>query len=190
MSVFELASRYSSLLRRISYIHPKIITKFQNIINTIKIEIEKKIESNNEQDVINLLFKLENILDTSVIEEYNSIISNSSKFVENIEVVSDNEDLIEQEQEEELVVSNVSNKNIPDNVWTEIMSYLEKNLNIHTFNVWVKPTKYIETTDTGEIKIKVENGYYKNFLEEHCSSLIRKYIDERDDLDCKVSFVA
>jgi len=176
----ELIERYSNLHRRITYIHKNVLNKHENTINTLIENIDSLIlddttlisDKNFILSLKNLINRLENVLNVNIIEEYNLLVENnnfsSSLSFENEspnETTSINQELI----------------------WDNILSFLKKELNIHTYNVWVKPIQF-DSICNNTINIKVQNLYFKNWLEEHCSSMIKSHLKDVD-LDYDINFI-
>ncbi len=184
-SYFQIVERYSALLRKMSFIHSEVIKEFATDIEACigKIEslmLEVENSDNKTQAIFELrrlIFKLEDIIDHKVIQKYNQLIDGGVS----------------------TVASNISNAissasapqtngfKQPKDVWDSVSSYLQNHLNVHTYNVWVKPIEY-HSCDNKKIKIVVQNQFYKNWLEEHCSKLIKKHLNDIN-VDYEIAFV-
>ncbi|MBN1114793.1 MAG: hypothetical protein JXA66_05595, partial [Oligoflexia bacterium] len=134
-----------------------------------------------------LIFQLDDIVNVQMIMKYNEILG-----TERMERISSGRN--SGTQSDYLDASAVNNKdtgdsglNSPADVWQGVSSYLMDNLNIHTYNVWVKPVRF-HSCENKHIKIMVENQFYKNWLEDHCSKLIRSYLDDTNS-GYEVSFI-
>ncbi len=185
-SYFQIVERYSALLRKMSFVHSEVIKDFATDIESCIGKIESlmlEVESSDNKtqaifELRRLIFKLEDIIDHKVIQRYNQFIDGGAATV----VVPNN-------------VSNVSSASVPQSsgfkqpkeVWDSISSYLQNHLNVHTYNVWVKPIEY-HSCDNKKIKIVVQNQFYKNWLEEHCSKLIKKHLNDIN-VDYEIAFV-
>lgn len=187
ISYKELLERYNILLRKASLIHPLILKKFENEFNTLVEKIENLVSEDTSSDdkvfiltLRRLICKLENILIIEVTNEYNKYVSASfsSSYSElQIETPSNNFEF--------------ENKNVsveyPNVVWEKVQGFLKQRLNVHTYNVWVKPIKFHSCSDN-VINIAVQNSYFKNWLEEHCSSMIKDHLGELN-LEYDVKFI-
>ncbi len=170
-----------------SFIHSEVIKEFATDIESCigKIEslmLEVENSDNKTQTIFELrrlIFKLEDIIDHKVIQKYNQLIDGGVSTV--------------------VASSNISNAissasapqangfKQPKDVWDSVSSYLQNHLNVHTYNVWVKPIEY-HSCDHKKIKIVVQNQFYKNWLEEHCSKLIKKHLNDIN-VDYEIAFV-
>lgn len=189
-SYFQIVERYSNLLRKVSFVHSEVIKYFASDIEACIGKIEALMleaeSSENKTEVIfelrRLIFKLEDIVDCKIIQKYNNYIdqgANSSLLIES----SDQQPLISTHP----VVKHSEMVKAPKDVWESVTSYLKHHLNVHTYNVWVKPIEFHSCNDK-KIKIMVQNQFYKNWLEEHCSKLIKKHLNDID-VDYEVTFV-
>ena len=187
MSFFQLAEQYFALVRRISRLHKLVLDKYDDEINHYVSEIDIKMSEYgsrkdlNSKDLLNfriLIFKLQDLLDLSIVDEYNKLLDTMKIPDIALDTTKQELDMIE----ENIVPNN--------NIWKELKEYLKENMNESAFNVWVEPTNLLElNTETNEIKVKVDNFFYKRFLEENCSPLLRKYIDDHR-LDYDIKFIA
>jgi hypothetical protein len=203
---FQIVERYSVVLRKISVLHEVIVNEFkpelEDLINRIElviVELENT-ESRTEKffDLRRLLFQLEEIVDFRAIKRYNEIISGGkpqtttesvtkanfpiNQSVSNTKLNTESNTSIVNNQETE--GAKISN---PKDVWNNVSEYLKSQLNVHTYNVWVKPVEY-HSFDNGKIKVSVQNQFYKNWLEDHCSRIIKKYLNETGE-EYEVSFI-
>ncbi len=186
-SYFQIVERYSSLLRKISFVHSDVIKEFALEIEACISKIEALMleaeTSDNKTETIfelrRLIFKLEDIVDHRVIQKYNQIIDGTAK--------SGQQTLISSNIVSKPLTTQASAPKQPKDVWDSVTSYLQNHLNVHTFNVWVKPIEFHSCEDK-KIKIMVQNQFYKNWLEEHCSKLIKKHLNDID-VDYEVTFV-
>ncbi len=184
-SYFQIVERYSSLLRRVSFIHSEIIKEFASEIETCIGKIEALMleaeSAENKTEVIfelrRLVFRLEDIVDYKIIQKYNNYIDSGAKLTVSLNAA------------EPMPVrhNNDVTKSSPKDVWESVASYLKNHLNVHTYNVWVKPIEF-HSCDEKKIRIMVQNQFYKNWLEEHCSKLIKKHLNDID-VDYEVTFV-
>jgi hypothetical protein len=184
-SWFQTSERFFNALRKTSFVHRSIIKYFEKDIKEISSKIEALISEANQEKLFELrtlVFKLEDIVDIKIIEKYNSCLNKEEKDFNKDFTVSKNDLAINES-------SNINQEGVktPIDVWSSVVSYLKSKLNVHTYNVWVKPLEYKDFKD-GNIEISVQNYFYKNWLEDHCSSLIKEHLKELD-LDYKVSFV-
>lgn len=183
-SYFQIVERYSSLLRKVSFVHSDVIKEFAAEIETCISKIEALMleaeTSDNKTETIfelrRLIFKLEDIVDHRVIQKYNQMIDGTARADQQQVLISTKP-----------VPSQNSIPKQPKEVWESVTSYLQGHLNVHTFNVWVKPIEFHSCEDK-KIKIMVQNQFYKNWLEEHCSKLIKKHLNDID-VDYEVTFV-
>jgi len=180
----ELIERYSNLHRRISFINKIVLNKYEAQINKLIENIDNLILDDKTlisdkgfiSDLKNLINKLENLLTVDLIEEYNHLIENQELNLNNntrLETNSINN-----------AFHNALNPNV---VWDGILSFLKKELNVHTYNVWVKPINF-DSIEGNTINVKVQNLYFKNWLEEHCANMIKKHLKEAD-LDYDIKFI-
>jgi hypothetical protein len=193
---FQIVEKYSAVLRKISVLHESVVKEFkpelEDLINKIElviVELENT-DSRTEKffDLRRLLFQLEEIVDFRAIKRYNEIIE--GKRPEASSVVSSN--VLNTKinvpttatKDENLSSTIISN---PKDVWNNVSEYLKTQLNVHTYNVWVKPVEY-HSFDNGKIKVSVQNQFYKNWLEDHCSRIIKKYLNEMG-AEYEVSFI-
>lgn len=184
-SYFQIVERYSSLLRRVSFIHSEIIKEFaseiENCIGKIEALMLEAESAENKTEVIfelrRLVFRLEDIVDYKIIQKYNNYIDSGAKLTVSLNAA------------EPMPVrrNNDVTKSSPKDVWESVASYLKNHLNVHTYNVWVKPIEF-HSCDEKKIRIMVQNQFYKNWLEEHCSKLIKKHLNDID-VDYEVTFV-
>lgn len=185
-SWFQTSERFFNALRKTSFIHKEIIKHFEKDIKTISSKIEALISEANQDKLFELrtlVFQLEDIVDVKVIEKYNSYLNKEEKVLDQDFTVSKSDLIINKS-------SNESQEGVktPIDIWSSVVSYLKSKLNVHTYNVWVKPLEYKDFKD-GNIEVSVQNYFYKNWLEDHCSSLIKEHLRELDLEDYKVSFV-
>jgi hypothetical protein len=148
-----------------------------NKIDTLIIEVENS-DSRTEKmfELRRLIYQLEDLVNFKMIQRYNQIVEGVSIKVtpqEKPVTVSVN---VDKEQQIVTMAVDDSVKN-PKEVWESVSSYLKQHLNVHTYNVWVKPIEY-HSCEENKIKIMVQNQFYKNWLEDHCSRLIKKHLDD------------
>lgn len=197
---FQIVERYSAVLRKISVLHENVINEFkpelEDLINRIElfiVELENT-ESRTEKlfDFRRLLFQLEDIVDFRAIKRYNDIIDGKgTQVVESVPGLettmservfnSKTPDVTVNKEEDSTRISS------PKDIWSNVSEYLKSQLNVHTYNVWVKPVEY-HSFDNGKIKVSVQNQFYKNWLEDHCSRIIKKYLNEMGT-EYEVSFI-
>lgn len=192
-SYFQIVERYSVILRKISFLHESIIVEFKpelepiiNKIDTLIVELENT-DSRTEKlfDLRRLLFQLEDLVDFKAIRRYNDLL-------DKIAVKSDvaqTKQTVKQEIKQESKISSEATGTIstPKDTWESVTNYLKSQLNVHTYNVWVKPVEF-HSCDERKIKVAVQNQFYKNWLEDHCSRLIKKHLDDIG-VDYEVTFI-
>ena len=190
---FQVVEKYSVILRQISFIHPAVLNDFnpelENLINKIDsliIEVENS-DSKTEKmfELRRLTYQLEDMVNFKMIQRYNQMVDGVAKVVtqERPASVSIN---VDNEQQTVTMQVEDSIKN-PKEAWDSVSKYLKQHLNVHTYNVWVKPIEY-HSCEQNKIKIMVQNQFYKNWLEDHCSRLIKKHLDDIKS-EYEVSFV-
>jgi hypothetical protein len=172
------------ILRQISFIHPVILKDFnpelENLVNkidTLIIEVENS-ESKTEKmfELRRLAYQLEDMVNFKMIQRYNQLVDGVAGTV--------NQEPASVSINVEPVEDSVNN---PREAWESVSKYLKQHLNVHTYNVWVKPIEY-HSCEQNKIKIMVQNQFYKNWLEDHCSRLIKKHLDDIKS-EFEVSFV-
>ena len=184
-SYFQVVEKYSVILRQLSFIHPTVLKDFnnelENLINKIDaliIEVENS-DSRTEKmfELRRLTYQLEDLVNFKMIQRYNQIVDGVKVVApqpqERPATVSVN---VDKEQQTVTLDVDDSVKN-PKEVWESVSGYLKQHLNVHTYNVWVKPIEY-HSCEENKIKIMVQNQFYKNWLEDHCSRLIKKHLDD------------
>lgn len=185
ISYKELLERYNILLRKASLIHPLILKKFENEYNAIVEKIENLVSEDSCSDdktfILNLrrlICKLENVLIIDVTSEYNKYVTASfTSSYDDTLIIS-----------KEIVLNNQNiQTEYPNVVWEKVQGFLKQRLNIHTYNVWVKPIKFHSCSEN-VINIAVQNSYFKNWLEEHCASMIKDHLGELN-LEYDVKFI-
>jgi hypothetical protein len=184
-SWFQASERYFSAIRKISFVDSKVISLFNDEIKSVteKIEVmlsDLELQKDNLFELRNLIYKLEDIVDIKVIQKYNEFIRSEVKLNSATE--------LQKEKQDNVIVSDKKEIQSPKEVWSTVLDYLKTKLNVHTYNVWVKPITY-DSCDQNNIKITVQNYFYKNWLEEHCSNLIKEHL-ETIKSSYKVTFVA
>lgn len=190
---FQIVEKYSAVLRKISVLHESVVNEFkpelEDLINKIElviVELENT-DSRTEKffDLRRLLFQLEEIVDFRAIKRYNEIIEGKRPEAPSISdnFINSKRD-IPVAKNDEPSSTKISN---PKDVWNNVSEYLKTQLNVHTYNVWVKPVEY-HSFDNGKIKVSVQNQFYKNWLEDHCSRIIKKYLNEMG-AEYEVSFI-
>jgi len=181
-SYFQVVEKYSVILRQISFIHPTILKDFNpdleeliNKIDAIIIEVENS-ETRTEKmfELRRLTYQLEDMVNFKMIQRYNQIL-------DGVKVATTEKAPIlpmdlNKGQDSVTERSDGTVKN-PKDVWDSVSTYLKQHLNVHTYNVWVKPIEY-HSCEQNKIKIMVQNQFYKNWLEDHCSRLIKKHLDD------------
>ena len=192
-SYFQIVERYSTLLRKISFIHSEVIKEFEVEIEACIGKLESLMleaeTAENKTEVIfeirRLIFKLEDIVDYKVINKYNYFIDHGVKMTVSLSNLNN----VEQQPliSTQTTIKHNDTVHAPKEVWESVTSYLKNHLNVHTFNVWVKPIEF-HSCDDKKIRIMVQNQFYKNWLEEHCSKLIKKHLSDID-VDYEVTFV-
>ncbi len=181
-SYFQVIEKYSVILRQLSFIHPTVLKDFNgeleglvNKIDTLIIEVENADSKTDKMfELRRLTYQLEDLVNFKMIQRYNQILD-GVKVVpqERPATVSVN---VDKEQQTVVMKVDDSVKN-PKEVWESVSGYLKQHLNVHTYNVWVKPIEY-HSCEENKIKIMVQNQFYKNWLEDHCSRLIKKHLDD------------
>ena len=182
-SYFQVIEKYSVILRQLSFIHPTVLKDFSaeleglvNKIDTLIIEVENA-DSKTEKmfELRRLTYQLEDLVNFKMIQRYNQILD-GVKVVPQQERQATVSVNVDKEQQAVVMKVDDSVKN-PKEVWESVSGYLKQHLNVHTFNVWVKPIEY-HSCEENKIKIMVQNQFYKNWLEDHCSRLIKKHLDD------------
>lgn len=187
MSFFKLAEQYFALVRRVSRLHDNIVSKYNKDIEKLMSSIDSKMTEYGNASKLNssellefrtLIFRLQDLLDVTIMDEYNSLLDtlSTAKISPAQESQKETKALVQKEIDKDAAL------------WTELKNYLKNKMNKSAFSVWVEPTEFL-SLEGNELKISVENFFYKRFLEENCSPLIRKYIDE-NHLEYSVHFVA
>ncbi|MEI6092940.1 MAG: DnaA N-terminal domain-containing protein [bacterium] len=188
-SYFQIVERYSVILRKISFLHETIIVEFKpelepiiNKIDTLIVELENT-DSRTDKlfDLRRMLFQLEDLVDFKAIKRYNELLDNIQVKSESVQV--------KQVLKQDTKSPDTANTTIstPKDTWENVTNYLKSQLNVHTYNVWVKPVEY-HSCDDKKIKVAVQNQFYKNWLEDHCSRLIKKHLDDIGT-DYEVTFI-
>ena len=181
-SYFQVVEKYSGILRQISFVHPVVLKEFnsdlESLINNIDaliIEVENS-DSRTEKmfELRRAIYRLEDMVNFKMIQKYNQL-------VDGVKVTSQERPAavsvsVDQQQQTVTIQLDDSVKQ-PKEVWDSVTKYLKQHLNVHTYNVWVKPIEY-HSCDQNKIKIMVQNQFYKNWLEDHCSRLIKKHLDD------------
>lgn len=189
----ELLDKYYSLIRRTSFIHINVISKFEDKVNFLIDEIDNLILDDNnfgtDKEFVlkfrKLIFKLDNILNVDVLNEYNDIIDNlKSDKITSSSVVIDNSVKFDNDYDKGIDSYSSDRPNV---VWENVATYLKDSLNVHTYNVWVKPAQYHSCKDN-VINIAVQNSYFKNWLDEHCSSMIKEHLNNLN-LEYNINFI-
>ncbi|MEI6079205.1 MAG: DnaA N-terminal domain-containing protein [bacterium] len=191
-SYFQIVERYSVILRKISFLHESVIEEFKpelepliNKIDTMIVELENT-DSRTEKlfDLRRMLFQLEDIVDFKSIRRYNELLD-AKRPLARAEVITRKETVQAQEVTKQDIANDVVST--PKDVWENVTGYLKSQLNVHTYNVWVKPVEF-HSCDEKKIKVAVQNQFYKNWLEDHCSRLIKKHLDDIG-MDYEVTFI-
>ncbi|MCX6112377.1 MAG: hypothetical protein NTY22_03705, partial [Proteobacteria bacterium] len=193
-SYFQIVERYSVILRKISFLHEAIVEEFKpelepliNKIDTLIVELENT-DSRTEKlfDLRRVLFQLEDIVDFKTIRRYNELLD-SKKSLAKAESPSKKETIQTQGITKQDDSSGNNIISTPKDAWESVTGYLKSQLNVHTYNVWVKPVEF-HSCDEKKIKVAVQNQFYKNWLEDHCSRLIKKHLDDIG-VDYEVTFI-
>lgn len=184
----ELLDRYNILLRKSSLVHPLILKKFESELNQTIERIENLFCEDSSSDykffilsLRKLIYKLENILNIDVTNEYNKYVSSSlaTSYTDDFNVPNTENTNFEESEPVKALYPNI--------VWEKVQDFLRQRLNIHTYNVWVKPVKY-HSCSNNIICISVQNSYFKNWLEEHCATMIKDHLGELN-LEYDVKFI-
>jgi hypothetical protein len=192
-SYFQIVERYSVVLRKISFLHESVIEEFKpelealiNTIDTLIVELENT-DSRTEKlfDLRRMLFQLEDVVDFKTIRKYNELLDgkrplSAAEAMPAKKTVVQAQEVLKQDKGTTIVSA-------PKDVWESVTSYLKSQLNVHTYNVWVKPVEF-HSCDERKIKVAVQNQFYKNWLEDHCSRLIKKHLDDIG-VDYEVTFI-
>ena len=190
-SYFQIVERYSVILRKISFLHESMVEEFRpelepliNKIDAFIVELENT-DSRTEKlfDLRRVLFQLEDIVDFKIMRRYNELLDSKRSFTK-VEAVSKKETVQAQEVAKPQDGAKIST---PKDAWESVTGYLKSQLNVHTYNVWVKPVEF-HSFDENRIKVAVQNQFYKNWLEDHCSRLIKKHLDDIG-VDYEVTFI-
>jgi hypothetical protein len=146
-----------------------------NMINNIN-NVNHNINNNNNNVNNDINSNMYNSLGNSISSNLSKTILNEIVNFENNSFSSSNSDSSLNNFNDLKQVS--YNSNINSNViWSNLLTFLRKELNIHTYNVWIKPIEF-NGIDNNVINIKVQNHYFKNWLEDHCLDIIKKYLKE------------
>jgi len=181
------------ILRQISFIHPAVLKDFnpdlENLINKIDsliIEVENS-ESKTDKmfELRRLTYQLEDMVNFKMIQRYNQMVDGTARVIVQERPASMSINVDNEQQTVSMQVEDTVNN--PKDVWESVSKYLKQHLNVHTYNVWVKPIEY-HSCDQNKIKIMVQNQFYKNWLEDHCSRLIKKHLDDISS-EFEVTFV-
>ena len=190
---FQVVEKYSVILRQISFIHPAVLKDFnpdlENLINKIDsliIEVENS-ESKTDKmfELRRLTYQLEDMVNFKMIQRYNQMVDGTARVIVQERPASMSINVDNEQQTVSMQVEDTVNN--PKDVWESVSKYLKQHLNVHTYNVWVKPIEY-HSCDQNKIKIMVQNQFYKNWLEDHCSRLIKKHLDDISS-EFEVTFV-
>jgi len=195
-SYFQIIERYSILLRKVSFIHPIILKdlnpELEELINKIEsliVDVENS-DSKTEKmfELRRLIFQMEDMVDLKAIQKYNqrldNIVEPTVKVSTASALLSATVANVAEETKEEPTADGIK---APKDIWNSVTKYLKEQLNVHTYNVWVKPVEFHSCEDK-KIKILVQNQFYKNWLEDHCYRLIKKHLDDIDS-GYEVTFV-
>jgi len=180
---FQVVEKYSVILRQISFIHPVVLNDFNpeletliNKIDALIIEVENsEAKADKMFELRRLTYQLEDMVNFKMIQRYNHIVDGIAPALIQERPVSVSVN-VDKEQQSVTMQMDSSVKN-PKEVWESVSGYLKQHLNVHTYNVWVKPIEY-HSCEQNKIKIMVQNQFYKNWLEDHCSRLIKKHLDD------------
>ncbi|MFH1222737.1 MAG: DnaA N-terminal domain-containing protein [Pseudomonadota bacterium] len=200
---FQMIEKYSTLLRKTSFLHPSILNEMNpeldelvNKIDTLIIEVENSDPKTEKLfDLRRLVLQLEDMVDFKAIQRYNQRIdgiveTKPAAAAVNHTVKPEEIPLLQTTASAPAAANGNGNGNgvkTPKDVWEGVTKYLKEQLNVHTYNVWVKPVEFHSCEDN-KIKILVQNQFYKNWLEDHCYRLIKKHLDDIDS-DYEVTFV-
>jgi hypothetical protein len=188
--------KYSNLLRKISFIHPKVIGFFcdeiQTLVNSLDhalLDWEKTEEKKSKLlEIRRLTFQLEHIVNVRVIEKYNQLLDEVLETKKrNVSVTSSKPAAYAVEHSSIVPKISVQPEKTPEKAWESISEHLRTQLKPYTYNVWVKPVRYLNCAEN-TIKVQVQNVYYKNWLDEHCGSLIKEHLEDLE-ADYNVEFV-
>jgi hypothetical protein len=166
-------------------IHPRVMDIYGDEIDKLVKNVDKLLmetEGSNFKvekvfELRKLIYQIEYIVNFKVIESYNHLIDKVS-----ISTIETKLPILEENSEN----SDISIKE-PKEIWDSVCSYLKSKLNVHTYNVWVKPVKY-HSCDNKRISVWVQNNYYKNWLEEHCAGIINDHLSS-NNIDYEVRFI-
>lgn len=189
----QIVEKYSSLLRKMSMLHPRVIDIHGSEINKLVKNADKLLA---ELDGINakaeklfelrkLIYQIEYIINFKVIKSYNNLLDKvlaetKTNILQNITIATQEPASTPEEEPDNIIKE-------PKEIWDSVCEYLKSKLNVHTYNVWVKPVRY-HSCDEKLIRILVQNSYYKNWLEEHCLTIINEHLS-RNNVDYEVRFI-
>jgi hypothetical protein len=191
-SYAQIVEKYSLLLRKTSMIHPKVMDIYGDEIDKLVKTVDKLLmetEGSNFKveklfELRKLIYQIEYIVNFKVIESYNNLVDKVS-----FPAIETGIPVLQSPAVYMATDTGVERGNIkePKDIWDSVCAYLKSKLNVHTYNVWVKPVKY-HSCDNRMISVWVQNNYYKNWLEEHCAGIINDHLSS-NNIDYEVRFI-
>jgi chromosomal replication initiator protein len=74
------------------------------------------------------------------------------------------------------------------NVWDDILLRVETKVSRHVFHTWFQPTVFLSET-SGEMRVRVPNDLYRDWLTKHYTGLINEALAEIDRPQLRIAFV-
>ena len=74
------------------------------------------------------------------------------------------------------------------NIWDNVLARIETKVNRHSFYTWFKPTSFV-AEDGGNLRIRVPNALFRDWLTKHYSAVIDEALGELDRPGATVAFV-
>ncbi len=65
------------------------------------------------------------------------------------------------------------------NIWDNVLARVETKVNRHSFYTWFKPTSFV-AEDNGNLRIRVPNALFRDWLTKHYSAVIEEALGELD----------
>src|SRR4029453_15737138 len=78
---------------------------------------------------------------------------------------------------------------IASNIWEEILSRVQANVNRHSFYTWFKPTAFV-ADDGSTVTVRVPNALFKDWITKHYSGVIAEALHEVRRAEALIHFVA
>ena len=74
------------------------------------------------------------------------------------------------------------------NTWDNVLARVETKVNRHSFYTWFKPTSFV-AEDSGNLRIRVPNALFRDWLTKHYSAVIEEALGELDKGGTQIAFV-